>query len=123
MFLIVGALSLALLHNGADGLQIVLRAPAGMKAAATRTAPAKAAPAKPADTNGGGAKPLRYMDLQEQFAGPLKDTIIQRWRDPHTNTTCYVYLPVIVQHSPPLPNGMVQYGANNIGSISCFPAR
>jgi hypothetical protein len=61
------------------------------------------------------------MKLQAQFAGPLKDTVIQRWRDPDTGTLCYIYLPVLVRHSPKLPNGLVQYGANGIGSISCLP--
>jgi hypothetical protein len=67
------------------------------------------------------------MQLERQFAGPLQDTIVQRWRDPADGTVCYMYLPVTVQHTPPTPSGFVQYGANNTGSISCFeshaPAR
>jgi hypothetical protein len=58
-------------------------------------------------------------ELQAQFSGPLKDTIVQRWRDPGTGILCYIYLPVVVQHAPPLQNGVVHYGANGTGSISC----
>jgi len=53
------------------------------------------------------------------FAGPLQDTVIQRWRDPQTGTLCYLYLPFTVQHGPQTPTGSVQYGSNTIGSISC----
>lgn len=63
------------------------------------------------------------MVLERQFHGPLKDTVTQRWRDPKDGTICYLYLPILVQHSPPAPNGMVQYGANGIGSISCINPR
>jgi hypothetical protein len=59
------------------------------------------------------------MQLERQFAGPLQDTIIQRWRDPADGTVCYIYLPITAQHSPPTQSGYVQYGANTIGSISC----
>jgi hypothetical protein len=51
--------------------------------------------------------------------GPLRDTVIQRWRDPVDGTICYIYLPVIVQHGRG-PNNLVQYGPNSIGSISCL---
>jgi hypothetical protein len=62
---------------------------------------------------------LPRMQLERQFAGPLQDTIIQRWRDPVDGMVCYIYLPITAQHSPPSPAGFVQYGANIIGSISC----
>ena len=62
---------------------------------------------------------LPRMQLERQFAGPLQDTIIQRWRDPADGTVCYIYLPITAQHSPPSGSGYVQYGANTIGSISC----
>jgi len=65
------------------------------------------------------AKNLQPMQLAAQYAGPLKDTVVQRWQDPDEGTLCYLYLPIIVQHSPPTPAGYVQYGANGIGSISC----
>jgi hypothetical protein len=61
------------------------------------------------------------MQLERQFAGPLRDTIVQRWRDPVDGTVCYIYLPISAQHSPPTPSGFVNYGSNSIGSISCAP--
>jgi hypothetical protein len=73
------------------------------------------------------AQPLEWaktprMQLDRQFAGPLQDTIIQRWRDPVDGSICYIYLPITAAHTPPLETGYVQYGANTIGSISCFAA-
>ncbi len=62
---------------------------------------------------------LPRMQLERQFAGPLRDTIIQRWRDPADGMICYVYLPITAPHTPPDQSGFVQYGANIIGSISC----
>ncbi len=61
------------------------------------------------------------MELEAQYAGPLRDTIIQRWRDPKYGTICYLYLPILVEHTPPPANGYVTYGANTLGSISCLP--
>ena len=63
---------------------------------------------------------LPRMQLVRQFAGPLQDTIIQVWRDPADGVLCYIYLPITVQHSAPVQSGYVQYGANTLGSISCF---
>jgi hypothetical protein len=63
-----------------------------------------------------------HMRLEAQYPGPLQDTTIERWRDPVDNTVCYIYLPIAVAHAPG-PNGLVQYGAANIGSISCFPSK
>ena len=65
---------------------------------------------------------LPRMQLQQQYAGPLKDTLIQRWRDPETNLICYIYLPFTAAHSAPTPTSYVQYGPNVIGSISCVSA-
>ena len=62
---------------------------------------------------------LPRMTLETVFAGPLRDTIIQRWRDPIDGMLCYLYMPITAQHSTPMPSGFVQYGANTIGSISC----
>jgi hypothetical protein len=68
------------------------------------------------------AKPqFPQMELQAQYAGPLQDTIIQRWRDPIDGTVCYLYLPILVHHTPPTPSGFVEYGSNGVGSISCLP--
>ncbi|KPF98104.1 hypothetical protein IP86_12540 [Rhodopseudomonas sp. AAP120] len=64
---------------------------------------------------------LPRMQLERQFAGPLQDTVVQRWRDPADGTICYLYLPISAPHSPPTPSGYVQYGSATIGSISCMP--
>jgi hypothetical protein len=64
---------------------------------------------------------LPRMQLERQFAGPLQDTVIQRWRDPADGAICYIYLPITAEHSPPTQSGFVQYGSNTIGSLSCFP--
>lgn len=63
---------------------------------------------------------MPHMQLERQFAGPLQDTIVQRWRDPGDGTICYIYLPITAAHSAPTASGFVQYGANTIGSISCL---
>ena len=60
------------------------------------------------------------MQLERQFGGPLKDTVIQRLRDPADGTVCMVYLPINAPHSPQQTSGYVQYGSATIGSISCF---
>jgi hypothetical protein len=65
---------------------------------------------------------LPRMQLERQFAGPLQDTIVQRWRDPVDGSVCYIYLPITAQHTPPTASGYAEYGANVIGSISCFAA-
>jgi hypothetical protein len=59
------------------------------------------------------------MVLERTYAGPLQDTVIERWRDPIDGTVCFLYLPITAQHSAPLANGYVGYGPNTIGSISC----
>ena len=59
------------------------------------------------------------MQIEQQYAGPLKDTAIQRLRDPQENILCYVYLPFTAAHSAPTASTYVQYGPNTIGSISC----
>ena len=66
---------------------------------------------------------LPRMELERQFAGPLQDTVIQRWRDPVDGTICYIYLPISAPHSQPTPTGYVQYGATTIGTISCHPGQ
>ena len=64
---------------------------------------------------------MPHMQLEAEYAGPMKDTTIQRWRDPGLNVVCYLYLPFTAQHSTPTASGYVQYGANTIGTISCLP--
>jgi hypothetical protein len=63
---------------------------------------------------------LPQMQIEATYAGPLKDTTVQRWRD--GEAVCYLYVPFTAQHSPPTPAGYVQYGSNTIGAISCFYA-
>lgn len=111
MLLAAGAIALSL-HLTAEPKSA--RGESGVITVADAEKPKPAA--KPAK-----APALGRMQLQAQYAGPLQDTVIQRWRDPVDGTVCYIYLPVIVQHSPPTPTGLVQYGANGIGSISCLP--
>lgn len=62
---------------------------------------------------------LPKMQLEAQFAGPLQDTIVQRWRV-SDGTICFIYLPIAAAHTPPTATGFVQYGSNSIGTISCF---
>ncbi len=81
--------------------------------------PQQAQPAPQTPSNGEWAK-LPHMQLERQFAGPLQDTVIQRWRDPVDGVVCYIYLPITAAHSAPMPSGFVEYGANAIGSVSCL---
>ncbi len=113
MLLIAGVLAATLLGPGAgvdSGSSLTL--PIADKTTDTATKGQSTAKA-------GEHAPLQHMQLEAQYAGPLKDTLIQRWRDPVDGRICYIYLPVVVQHSQPTPVGAVQYGANTIGSISC----
>ncbi len=64
---------------------------------------------------------LPHMALQAQYAGPLADTVVQRWRDPVDGTVCYLYLPIVVHHSKSKVPGYVEYGGNYVGSIACMP--
>ena len=83
------------------------------------TAMAQQAPGQQTQQSAVTWENMPRMQLEQQYAGPLKDTLIQRWRDPETNLICYVYLPITAAHSPPTPTSYVQYGPNVIGSISC----
>jgi len=60
------------------------------------------------------------MLLEKIYRGPLRDTIIQRWRDPIDGSVCYLYIPISAPLLPPATGGYVQYGPNQIGSISCI---
>ena len=91
--------------------------------AQTKAAPAPAAPAASAPAPASApAEPtwesFPTMILEKIYRGPLKDTVIQRWRDPVDGSVCYLYLPISV----PLvsnPAGYAQYGAAGVGNISC----
>jgi hypothetical protein len=84
--------------------------------------PPQVQPAPPQYQQSGEWNKLPKMNLERQFAGPLQDTVIQRWRDPVDGTICYIYLPISVAHSPTSSTGFVQYGPNYIGNINCLPA-
>ena len=83
--------------------------------------PAPVAPAPQQFQQSAEWSKMARMQLERQFAGPLQDTVIQRWRDPVDGTICYLYLPISVQHTPTTVTGFVQYGPNSIGSIDCMP--
>ena len=63
------------------------------------------------------------MQLEGLYRGPLRDTVVQRWRDPVDGTVCYLYIPINAQHSAPNETGYVQYGPNVIGSVSCVAGK
>jgi len=63
---------------------------------------------------------LPLMKLEAFYRGPLMDTVIQRWRDPVDGSICYLYMPISAEHAQTPNSPYVQYGANQIGSISCF---
>lgn len=86
---------------------------------APKLAPAPTIPAAPAASDAWQKMPK--MALEAVYGGPLRDTIVQRWRDPVDGTVCYLYLPINAPTSPVQASGFVQYGASTIGSISCFP--
>ena len=70
------------------------------------------------------SKSIDQFVLDGQYAGPFKDTVVQRWVDRITGNVCYLYIPVVV---PGLPNSGTTpgqprvYGPNGIGTISCVP--
>lgn len=60
------------------------------------------------------------MILEQVYRAPLRDTVIQRWRDPVNSVICYLYVPISTPFAAAQPgNAFVQYGPNHIGSISC----
>ncbi len=64
---------------------------------------------------------LPLMNLEQVYRGPLRDTVIQRWRDPVNSIICYIYLPISAPLAASQPGStFVQYGPNTIGSISCM---
>ncbi len=108
---------------GAAGLLIGLLAWSdGVQAQAQpNAAPAPARPATEPPRQGQpewGSFPL--MLLEKVYRGPLRDTIIQRWRDPIDGSVCFLYIPISTPLLPPPAEGYVQYGPNQIGSISCI---
>ena len=61
------------------------------------------------------------MEAEQQFAGPVSNTVIYRWRDPTNGSLCYVYVPTEAQYASSRASGFVKRAANTIGSISCIP--
>jgi|GEM_PF-2354509 len=98
-----------------------IAASCGFGAAMTLALVAPAAAQQPQQQAASQWAKLPRMQLERQFAGPLQDTIVQRWRDPVDGVVCYIYLPITAAHSAPTASGYVEYGANTIGSISCLP--
>jgi hypothetical protein len=90
--------------------------PAWAQPGAQHAAPAPASAAAPQQQWGD----LPTMLLEKMYRGPLRDTVIQRWRDPIDGSVCYLYIPISAPLLPPTSEGYVQYGANQIGSISCI---
>ncbi len=58
------------------------------------------------------------MLIERIYRGPIKDTIIERLRDPIDGSVCYLYVPISVPQQPAV-GGYVQYGAASLGNISC----
>jgi len=86
---------------------------------APRAQPAAPAPAAAAPPHNGDWENFPTMLLEKVYRGPLRDTIIQRWRDPIDGTVCFLYLPISAPLAPQSQAGYAQYGPNQIGSISC----
>jgi hypothetical protein len=100
--------------------------------------PASAQPAQAQQQGAGGAQPQPQQQVQQQqpaeaaprwdglppmvlervFRGPLRDTVVQRWRDPVDNSVCFIYLPMRAAIAG--QGEQLVYGANTIGSLSCF---
>ena len=60
------------------------------------------------------------MNVEQEFAGPIANTMIHRWRDPTDGTVCYVYVPVPPrQYAISRASGFVRQVPDTIGSISC----
>ncbi len=61
------------------------------------------------------------MLLERVYRGPLRDTVVQRWRDPIDGTVCFLYIPMSAPLLPPQSANQpyVHYGPNTIGSLSC----
>ena len=62
-----------------------------------------------------------HMIFEREFAGPVTDTIIRRWRDPDNGAQCYIYAPISAKVAGLAAAGPAGYKADAIGSISCIP--
>jgi hypothetical protein len=123
--LAIGLTAAGFTNNGGRSWEIATAARAQPRATETppvAVAPAPAAappsPAAPAPKQEWGSFPT--MLLEKIYRGPLRDTIIQRWRDPIDGSVCAVYMPISAPLLPPTAEGYVRYGASQIGSVSCI---
>lgn len=76
----------------------------------------------PPDSNAQGASAwmnLPTMTVERVFRGPLRDTVVQRLRDPVDGSVCFIYLPMSAAIAA--QGQHLIYGPNSIGSLSCFP--
>ncbi|UFN50316.1 hypothetical protein LPC08_06745 [Roseomonas sp. OT10] len=85
----------------------------GRPATQSQGSPAQPDPARPRWED------FPTLQLERLYRGPLRDTIVQRWRDPETGSVCYFYIPISAPIVPDNPSGYAQYGANTIGTMSC----
>ena len=101
-------------------LSLVVAAAAQAQGQAQPKSPPAAAPPPAPATAGAEWSSFPTMLLEKVYRGPLRDTIIQRWRDPIDGSVCFVYLPISAPLLPQPADGYAQYGPNQIGSISCI---
>jgi hypothetical protein len=78
------------------------------------------APTPPAAATGSEWNSFPTMLLEKVYKAPLRDTVIQRWRDPIDGSVCFLYIPISTPMLPQPADGFMQYGPNQIGSISCI---
>jgi len=71
----------------------------------TQAAPPAPTAAAPAPKQEWSSFPT--MLLEKMYRGPLRDTIIQRWRDPIDGSVCFVYMPISAPLLPPTAEGYV----------------
>jgi hypothetical protein len=82
--------------------------------------PVPPAPTPPAAATGSEWNSFPTMLLEKVYRAPLRDTVVQRWRDPIDGSVCFLYIPISTPMLPQPAEGFMQYGPNQIGSISCI---
>lgn len=91
--------------------------PPAVSPVVVQQAPAPQAPPAPAPP---AWDSFPTMVLERVYRGPLRDTVVQRFRDVVDGTVCFLYIPISAPLLAQQPgSAYVQYGANTIGSISC----
>ncbi|HEV7455729.1 MAG TPA: hypothetical protein VGN96_03055 [Roseococcus sp.] len=96
----------------------LLAGPAFAQAPASPPAPAAGQAAQPAQAPSNQWQELTPMVVERVFRGPLRDTLVQRLRDPVDGATCFIFLPMSAGVTG--QGQFLVYGPNTIGSISCF---